>query len=121
MRGERAAARFLKRLGYTIVARQERGPHGEIDLIAVDRDVVVFVEVKTRRSAADEHPAEAVDPEKQRRLARTAHAFLRRHKLFDHAYRFDIVAIIWPDTRRRPRIEHFVSAFEPPDSSDLLG
>src|SRR4051794_21091119 len=62
-RGEAAAARFLKRLGYTIVGRGSHIRRGEIDLIAVDGHTIVFVEVKTRISHDAGHPAEAVDRE----------------------------------------------------------
>ena len=60
-RGEAAAAKYLRRQGYTIVARQARDGFGELDLVAVDRGVVVFVEVKTRQVDRTGHPAEAVD------------------------------------------------------------
>ena len=102
------------RKGYTIVARQAREGFGELDLVAVDRGVVVFVEVKTRQSDSAGHPAEAVDLNKQRRLTRAALAFLRRHHLLDHPVRFDVVAIRWPANVRRPVIEHILHAFEPP-------
>ena len=69
-RGEAAAARLLKRKGYTIVARSDRSRLGEIDLVAVDKRTVVFVEVKTRPSHDTGHPADAVDEDKQRRLTR---------------------------------------------------
>ncbi len=111
-RGEAAAARFLKRLGYKIVARGERDKQGELDLVAVDGRTVVFVEVKTRRSADVGHPVEAVDPAKQRRLTRLAVAFLKRHRLLDESARFDIVAVTWPADKRKPTIEHFPNAFE---------
>ena len=111
-RGEAAAARYLKRLGYKIVARGERGRLGEIDLIAIDGRTVVFVEVKTRQSQDAGHPADAVDADKQRRLTRLAMAFLKRHGLLEYPVRFDIVAVTWPDDRRRPAIEHFRGAFE---------
>jgi putative endonuclease len=111
-RGEAAAARYLKRLGYQIVARGERGRLGEIDLVAVDGRTVVFVEVKTRQSRDAGSPADAVDAEKQRRLTRLAMAFLKRHGLLEYPVRFDIVAVTWPENRRRPTIEHFRGAFE---------
>ena len=66
LRGEEAAARFLKKLGYVIVARGQRDKIGEIDLIAVDGRTVVFVEVKTRTADQKGLPAEAVDLDKQR-------------------------------------------------------
>ena len=110
-RGEAAAARFLRRLGYKIVARGHRDRIGEIDLVAVDDRTVVFVEVKTRRGDRVGHPADAVDAEKQRRLSRAALGFLRRHDLLEHAARFDVIAVIWPEKNGRPRIEHFRNAF----------
>jgi putative endonuclease len=111
--GEDAAARFLRRQGYRIVARGQRDALGELDLVAVDGDVVVFVEVKTRRSHDKGHPAEAVDAVKQRRLTRLGLSFLKRHELLECSSRFDIVAITWPPGARRPLIEHFPGAFEP--------
>ncbi len=112
VRGEAAAARFLKRRGYKIVARGDRLKPGEIDLVAVDRQTVVFVEVKTRESAEAGQPAEAVDAAKQRRLTRAAVAYLKRHGLLECPARFDVVAVTWPAGQRRPAIEHFVNAFE---------
>ena len=111
-RGEDAAARFLRRRGYKIVARQERDKLGELDIVAVDRRTVVFVEVKTRESLDGGGPEEAVTSEKQQRMTRAALGFLRRHGLLEHAARFDVVAVTWPSNERRPKIEHFVNAFE---------
>ena len=71
-RGERAAEKHLKQLGYRIVRRGQRSSAGEIDLVAVDGRTVVFVEVKTRTSHDAGHPAEAVDDRKQQRLSRLA-------------------------------------------------
>jgi putative endonuclease len=111
-RGERAAERYLRRLGYHVVGRRERGPLGELDLIAVERRTIVFVEVKTRRSHDAGHPAESVGPEKQKRLTRLALAYLKRHDLLEYSARFDVLAITWPGSARRPRIEHIKNAFE---------
>jgi putative endonuclease len=112
-RGEAAAARYLKRLGYIIVARSSHIRRGEIDLIAVDGRTVVFVEVKTRVSHDAGHPAEAVDRDKQHRLTRLAMVYLKRHHLLENPARFDVIAITWPTGQRRPKIEHFKNAFEP--------
>jgi putative endonuclease len=112
-RGEDAAARYLARLGYVIVARGHRDKIGEIDLIAVDGRTIVFVEVKTRTTDQKGMPAEAVDLEKQRRLTRLAMAYLKRHDLLECRVRFDVVAVTWPAKGRRPTIEHFRNAFEP--------
>jgi len=112
-RGEAAAAKFLKRLGYLIIAQGERDGLGELDLIAVDSRTVVFIEVKTRKSLDKGHPADAVDDGKQRRITRLALAYLKRHHLLEYKARFDIVAVVWPDDVAKPTIEHFKNAFEP--------
>jgi putative endonuclease len=108
-RGEREAARWLRRQGFRILVRGYRTPRGEIDLIAREGDTVVFIEVKTRRQG---EPAEAVTPEKQRRLSLAALQFLKQHRLLEERSRFDVVALVWPDTRRPPTIEHIRNAFE---------
>jgi len=110
--GEAAAARYLKRQGYRILARGDRAFTGELDLVALDRETVVFVEVKTRRSQESGHPAEAVDPAKQRRLTRLAVTFLKRHGLLERPARFDVVAVTWIADERRPAIEHLQNAFD---------
>ena len=110
--GERAAARYLKRRGYKIVATQTKLRPGELDIVAVDRGTIVFVEVKTRGNQRYGHPAEAVTPAKQRRITRLAVTYLKLHGLLEHAARFDVVAVTWPENRRRPEIEHFKNAFD---------
>jgi putative endonuclease len=119
-RGERAAVQYLKRRGYTIIACGNRGLFGELDIIAVDRRTVVFVEVKTRRSHETGHPADAVDDKKQRRLTRLGLAYLKRHGLLEHSARFDIIAVTWPENAKKPVIEHFENAFEPQEKWNLF-
>ncbi len=111
-RGERAAAKFLRRLGYHIVDRRHRTALGEIDLVAVDGRTVVFVEVKTRQTHDAGAPHEAIDPAKQARLSRLALAYLKRHDLLECQARFDVVAVTWHHGEARPTIEHFLHAFE---------
>jgi putative endonuclease len=111
-RGENAAARYLQRLGYVIVARGQRAAIGEIDLVAVDGRTVVFVEVKTRTTQDAGHPSDAVDDAKQRRLTRLALSYLQRHDLLECHSRFDVVAVTWGDANQRPLIEHYANAFE---------
>lgn len=113
VRGEMLAEKYLKRLGYKIVARSRRTHLGELDLVAVDGSTVVFVEVKTRESHHAGHPADAVDENKQRRLTRAALGYLKRHNLLECSARFDVVAITWPGGGGQPTIEHFKNAFEP--------
>ncbi len=108
-RGEREAARHLRRQGLRVLRRGYRTPQGEIDLIARDGGTLVFVEVKARRRGK---PAEAVTPEKQRRLTLAALHFLKGHSLLEQPCRFDVVAVVWPDGRQAPEIEHIRDAFE---------
>ncbi len=119
-RGERLAGRYLRRQGFKILARQHRSTFGEIDLIALDGATIVFVEVKTRRSKATGHPAEAITLAKQRQLTRTALAYLRRHERLESPTRFDVVAILWPEDGSPPRVEHFRSAFDPPGQGQMF-
>jgi putative endonuclease len=111
-RGEDAAARYLRRKRYKILARGHRFRLGELDLVALDGRTIVFVEVKTRESADAGHPSEAVDQSKQRKLTQMALSFLKRHRLLEYPARFDVIAVTWPPGRRRPMIEHVPNAFE---------
>lgn len=113
-RGERAATRHLKRNGLRIITTGYRNRLGEIDIVALDKDTVVFAEVKTRRHHGTGHPAEAVDERKQKQLGRLALAFCKQHGLGDTRARFDIVAVTWPDNNKSPKIEHIPDAFALP-------
>lgn len=111
-RGERAAVRFLKRQGYRIIAKQYRNNYGEVDIIAQDGKVFVFVEVKTRTSINDGQPFEAVDLRKQEKITRVALAWLKQYGRLEQPARFDVVSILWPDDKGEPQIQHFRNAFE---------
>jgi len=111
-RSERAAVRFLRQLGYRIVARNRHYPEGEFDLIAVDGKTVVFVEVRSTESADIERAVASVDLAKQRRLTKLALRFLQEKRLLNHSARFDILAISWPANHTQPRIVHYANAFE---------
>jgi len=111
-RGEEEAARYLRQRGWRILARSDRLKPGELDLVALDGQTVVFVEVKARTSAQSGHPSEAVGADKQRRLTRLALAYLKRHRLLDSPARFDVVAVTWPAGQAQPTIEHLQGAFE---------
>lgn len=109
--GEAAAARFLRKAGCRIVARNYRCPSGEIDLIARKRGLIIFVEVKTQKTGAHLDPLERVNREKQRHIIASARHFLREKEMTDTEYRYDVVAIIWGDGKRPERIEHHPGAF----------
>jgi putative endonuclease len=111
-RGEDAAVRFLKRLGYRLIERDYDSPLGEIDIIAADGRTVVFVEVKTRTSTDAGHPTEAIDNIKQQRMTQSAVGYLKSKRLLDVAARFDVVAVTWPADSRSPHIEHYKNAFD---------
>ena len=108
--GEDLAERYLKRQGYAIVARNYRCPLGEIDLIAVNRRVVVFVEVKTRRVDRSGAPLESVNAAKQRRLKRIALHYLSKHHLHDRDVQFDVVGISLRSDP--PAVQHVRHAFD---------
>jgi len=111
-RAERAAWRFLRGLGYRLVARNWTCSAGELDVVALDGRTIVFVEVRSTEGVSTTRPALSVDLTKQRKLTNLALHFLQRKKLLNHAARFDVLAISWPPERREPVIEHFPNAFE---------
>lgn len=112
-RGEKLACKYLKKLGYRILARNYRCPVGEIDLIAMDGDVIAFAEVKTRSSEDAADVERAVGPAKQRQLTRTAKFYLTHCPAAqDHPCRFDILGIVSRDGDK-PEIRHIPDAFDP--------
>lgn len=108
-RGEDLAADFLQRRGYRLLARNYRTPWGEVDLIARHRGVVVFIEVKARRSDTFGLPQEAVHAAKQEKLRAVAEHYLQEQGLSETPVRFDVVAIRFTD--RGPVIELIEDAF----------
>ena len=111
--GEREAERHLLRQGMIVLFRGYHDRVGEVDLIAVDRRTVVFVEVKTRSSNIAGEPEDAVDLSKQTKLTKTAIGFLKWHHLAECDARFDVVAIRWPDISNPPQLKHYTNAFAP--------
>jgi len=111
--GERAAERVLRRARHVILARNWRGAGGELDLVAIDGETIVFVEVKTRAAGFDS-PWPAVGDAQRRRIARAARSFRDRFGVREHPFRFDTLRISGDPARpreieweRRPeRVEH---------------
>lgn len=91
--GEELAARFLQKAGFIVLERNWRCSEGEIDIIAKEGDILVFIEVKTRRSERFGTPAEAVHTRKQQKLRLLARHYLHVKKITASAYRFDVVAV----------------------------
>ncbi len=96
-RGEDAAAKYLKRNGFKILARNARLSRYEIDIIAREGDTIAFIEVKTRTSDSIAMPEENVDARKRNHIRRAAHAYIADHGDDETYYRFDIVAVLLPD------------------------
>src|SRR5437667_9750076 len=111
--GERAAARFLEARGYRILERNYRTRRGEIDLIAEDGRMLVFVEVKVRLDDRFGGPAAAITRAKQARIARLAQQYLVWRRVGDRPCRFDVVLISGAGPRTR-RNEVVPGAFEGP-------
>src|SRR5258708_6512829 len=112
-RGEEEAYFYLRKLGYVMVARNYRSPkrHGEIDLIGWDKDVLCFIEVKTRTSRAFIPAEAAVDSEKRNDLRSVAREYLLRMEA-GVSHRFDVVSIYYePEKSPSPDITLFRNAF----------
>ena len=109
-RGEEAAARFLDRRGYDIIARNWKCAVGEADIIARDGSSLVFVEVKTRTDCQKGFPSEAVTPTKREKYEKIACMFLAEYDTVDISVRFDVVSIVVvaPD---RAFIRHNINAY----------
>ena len=109
-KGEEVALRFLKKNGYKIIEKNYVCKMGEMDIIAREKDTLVFVEVKTRTSMAFGPPQLAVNSTKQMQLSKVALYFLKEKHLEEVKARFDVVAVLL-----RPRgdeIELIKDAFD---------
>ncbi len=109
-KGEEKALRFLKKRGYRIIEQNYVCKMGEMDIIAKEKDTLVFIEVKTRTSMAFGPPQLAVTPFKQRQLSKVALNFLKEKRLEDVKARFDVVAILLPPEKEQ--IELIRDAFD---------
>lgn len=109
--GERVAAAWLRSQGCKILARNYRGPRrGEVDIIARDRKLLLFVEVKTRREGAKIRGLDAVGKDKQGLIERGANSWLKRLGTRDLPWRFDVIEVYVEDGAQ-PRINHVKDAF----------
>lgn len=110
---EALAEQFLIQNGYTIRCRNWRRQTGELDIVAEEADVIVFVEVKARRSNQYGEPVESVDARKQRQIAKTALLYLAEHNLSNCNCRFDVVTVEYRS--RVPYLSLYRNAFPAPD------
>lgn len=102
---EQRACQFLGEMGYGIVETNFLCKSGEIDIIAVDGDVWVFVEVKFKKSARYGQPYEMVHYAKQQKIGKAAMFYRKKSNISDQSFRFDIISILGDD------IEHYKNAF----------
>lgn len=110
--GEEAAARLLQKRGYRILVRNFRKAFAEVDIIARHKEVLVFIEVKTRSSLRYGAPVEAVHAEKQRRLSKIALDYMMQEGLHDQCARFDVVSVLLDRQGEVKHIEVFENAFD---------
>jgi putative endonuclease len=109
--GERVACAWLRSHGCRILARNYRGPHrGEVDIIARDRKLLLFVEVKTRREGSRIRGLDAVGKDKQGLIERGANSWLKRLGTRDLPWRFDVIEVSVAEGQK-PRINHVKDAF----------
>ncbi len=119
--GEEQAASYLRERGYRLLARNYRCRLGEIDIVAADGDILVFVEVRCRTSGRFGLPQESVQRRKQVRLRRAAQCYLRdavfavranpSGPAFTGRMRFDVLALLFNRDHKLERIEHIKNAF----------
>lgn len=105
--GERLASRFLKKKGYKILRRNWRYGHSELDLIAVDTEVLVFVEVRLRQKAALVHGIGSISRKKKFALKRACLAYLKKFAPNTPTYRFDVIDIEHDSRENTDTIFHF--------------
>lgn len=108
-KGEKIAEQFLRHKGYEILETNYRKYRGEIDIIAKDREYLVFVEVKTARSDRFGPPIFRVDARKKKQLGKIAMAYYQEKELLDQDSRFDIITVTF--SGGQSKIEHIENAF----------
>lgn len=108
--GEEEASRFLRKKGCKILERNYRAPGGEIDIVARDKKLIIFVEVKTRSSTDFAQPWEAVGYRKRQKIKTAARFYIEEHACRTSEFRFDIVSIV-QNSAMKAEIEWIQQAF----------
>ncbi len=109
IRGEKLAQDFVRKKGYRILETNYRCPEGEIDIIARDKDSLVFIEVRTKTSLDFGTPEESITPAKKERMRATALHYLQTHHL-SPSWRIDVVAVELSQAGKLSRIELITNA-----------
>jgi putative endonuclease len=108
--GEALAEAYLTQAGYEIIAKNWRCRDGELDLIARQAEMLVFVEVRTRRGSRLGTPEESITLAKQARLINLAHTYLADHAQPDDPWRIDVIAIVLNQRHELERLDHIPAA-----------
>jgi putative endonuclease len=114
-KAEALAVALLEQKGLRIVARNWRRPEGELDLVADDHGVCVFVEVRSRTGVLQGDPLESITPRKRARVIRAARLYLDSEPVQATGYRFDVVGVTFPveeEDDRQPAVTHIPDAFQ---------
>ena len=107
-RGEIIAINYLKNQGYKIIATNYKNKIGEIDIIAKDKDYIVFIEVKARYSGKFGNPLDAINERKQLKVRQVATLYLMKNQLMNANIRFDVIAVLGEEDCE---IQHIKDAF----------
>lgn len=110
-KGEDAAAQYLKKLGYSVLCRNYTCDIGEIDLIALDKGFIVFVEVRSRSGDSYGLAQESVTKRKQHKLRQLAWYYLQNERKTDSSCRFDVIAVLFDGEGTVRRLDHITNAF----------
>lgn len=110
--GEGLAENYLKNLGYRILDKNFSCKCGEIDLIAIHKDYICFIEVKTRYGIIFGIPAEAVTCSKQHKIHKTAEVYISQKNIFDSNFRFDVMEVVLNGDNNNFLINHIEDAFQ---------
>lgn len=109
--GESLSKKYLKDKGYIIIEENFSCPSGEIDIIATDKNLLCFIEVKTRSNHNFGSPLESITSSKQRRIIKTAQYYICKHKLYKSFCRFDAIEVIFTADTPHPKLIHIKNAF----------
>lgn len=111
LKGEKLALDFLKKKGLRILSRNCRFAGKEIDIVALDRNTVCFIEVKARSSNSYGKPEEAVTAKKRRHLEILALNYIKKYRISDCDFRFDVISVFFDKERLSYSIEYIEDAF----------
>lgn len=110
--GEDISENYLRNLGYRILDKNFRCKCGEIDLIAINKDYICFVEVKTRYGINYGTPAESVTSSKQKKIYKTAQVYILMKNIIDFNFRFDVIEVLLNSNNNNFLVNHIEDAFQ---------